>query len=183
VLIIRAYSPYQPRCFSTGNYHALRNKSYMRSVSGNQQRKDNEQKYIMNETIMKNLFLVIVLLLSTNAYSQIKIMSTEVQKPKYDNFVYDSLRNMSSEKYEDKYTYHHLIGQTLLYCGDPYSYGTRSNFKVGNYYKVDGILPDDIGKGLYHRLSLTNINTGEKGEEGDIFTEKYNFKWIVFRTL
>lgn len=127
---------------------------------------------------MKNLFLVIVLLLSTNSYSQIKIMSTEVQKPKYDNFVYDSLRNMSPEKYEDKYTYHHLIGQTLLYCGNPY-FGTRSNFKVGNYYRVDGILPDDRRKGLYHRLSLTNINTGEKCEEGDVFTKKYNFKWIV----
>lgn len=106
-------------------------------------------------------------------------MSTEVQKPNYDNFKYDSLRNMSPGKYEDKYTFHHLIGQTLLYCGDPYSYDTRSDLKVGNYYRIDGILPDDIGKGLYHRFSLTDINTGEKVEEGDIFTEKYNFKWVV----
>jgi len=128
---------------------------------------------------MKNLFLVIVLLLSTKAYSQIKIMSTEVQKPKYDNFVYDSLRNMSPGKYEDQYTYHHLIGQTLLYCGDPYSHITSSDFKVGNYYRVDGILPDDVGRGLYLRLSLTNIKTGEKGKEGGIFTGEYNFKWVV----
>lgn len=105
-------------------------------------------------------------------------MNTEVQKPKYDNFIYDSLKNMSSEKYEDKYTYHHLIGQILMYCGDPYFYDTNS-FKVGDYYRVDGILPDDARKGLYHRLSLTNTNTGEKSEEGGIFTEKYNFKWVV----
>ena len=128
---------------------------------------------------MRNLSFTFALFLSAHVFSQITIMSTEEQKPKYDNFVYDSLRNMSPEKYEDKYSYHHLIGQTLLYCGNPYFEYPRSNFKVGNYYRVDGILPDDIGKGLYHRLSLTNINTGEKGEEGDIFTEKYNFKWVV----
>lgn len=128
---------------------------------------------------MKKISFFIVFLLSTQVYGQITIMDTKVQKPKYDNFVYDSLRNMSPGKYEDKYTYHHLIGQTLMYCGDPYSYSTRSNFKVGNYYRVDSILPDNTGGGLYHRLSLTNVNTGEKGEEGDIFTEKYNFKWVV----
>ncbi len=128
---------------------------------------------------MRNLSFIFALLLSTHIFGQITIMSTTEQKPKYNNFVYDSLKNMSPEKYEDKYTYHHLIGQTLLYCGDPYSYRTSSDFKVGNYYRVDGILPDDTGKGLYHRLSLTNINTGYKGEEGDIFTDKYNYKWVV----
>lgn len=106
-------------------------------------------------------------------------MNTEVQKPRYDNFVYDSLRNMNTEKYEDEYSYHHLIGQTLMYCGDPYSYDIRPKFKVGGYYRVDGILPDDIRKGLYRRFSVTNIDTGEKGEEGGIFTDEYNFKWIV----
>lgn len=128
---------------------------------------------------MKHLLLVIILLLSTNTYSQITIMSSEVQKHIYTNVVYDSLKNMSPEKYDEQYTYHHLIGQALLYCGDPYSYGTKLDFKVGNYYRVNGILPNDIGKGLYQRLSLTNANTGEKGEEGDIFTDKYNFKWVV----
>jgi hypothetical protein len=111
------------------------------------------------------LFILIALLLSTRVYSQITIMNTEAQKPKYDNFVYDSLRNMSTEKYEDKYTYHHLIGQTLMYCGNPYSYHTRTKFKESTYYRVEGILPDDVGKGLYHRLSLINVDTGEKGEE------------------
>lgn len=123
--------------------------------------------------------LVTAFLLSTNAYSQITIMNTEAHKPKYDNFVYDSLSNMSPGKYEDSYTYHHLIGQTLMYCGDPYSYSRKTDFKTGSYYRVDGILPNDAGKGLYHRLSLTNINTGEQSEEGSIFTEKYNFKWVV----
>lgn len=127
---------------------------------------------------MRSSSFIIALLLSTHVYSQITIMSTE-PKPKYNNFVYDSLRNMSPGKYEDQYTYHHLIGQTLIYLGNPYAYDRKSYFKVGNYYRVDGILPDDIGKGLYHRLSLVNINTGEKVEEGDIFYRNYNFTWVV----
>lgn len=128
---------------------------------------------------MRNLLIIIALLLSTCVYSQITIMNTDTQRLNYDNFVYDSLRNMSTGKYEDKYTYHHLIGQTLMYCGDPYSFSTRSDLKKGNYYRVDEILPDDVDKGLYHRLSLTDVNTGKRVEEGDIFTEKYNFKWVV----
>lgn len=128
---------------------------------------------------MKNLFIIIGLLLSTYTYGQIKIMNTKIQKSNNNNFVYDSLKNMSPEKYENDYTYHHLIGQTLLYCGNPYPFGEKRNLKVGNYYRVDGILPDDVRAGLYHRLFLTNILTGEKGEEGGIFTEKYNFEWVV----
>lgn len=128
---------------------------------------------------MKKVLFVIVFLLSTSAYSQITTMNTEEQKTQYDNFVYDSLRNMSAEKYKDTYTYHHLIGQTQMYCGDPYSYHRSSDFKIGNYYRVDGILSDDTGKGLYHRLSLININTGERSEKSDFFTNKYNFEWVV----
>ena len=128
---------------------------------------------------MKFFLFVIATLLSAHVYGQITIMDTEIKQPKYKAIVYDSLKNMTPEKYGDNYTFHHLIGQTLMYCGDPHSYTNRSNFKVGNYYRVDGILPDDTRKGLYHRLSLININTGEKSEEGGIFTEYYNFKWVV----
>lgn len=135
---------------------------------------------------MKNLFLVMIVLLSINSNSQITMMSSEVQKPIYHNVVYDSLKNMSPEEYDEspkeydeQYNYHHLIGQTLLYCGDPYSNNTKLDFKVGNYYRVDGLLPDDMRNGLYQRLSLTNVDTKEKSEEGDIFTDKYNFKWVV----
>lgn len=59
-------------------------------------------------------------------------MNTEAKKLQSDNFVYDSLRNMVPEKYEGKYTYHHLIGQTIMYCGEPYSLYRRKNyFKKG----------------------------------------------------
>ena len=85
---------------------------------------------------MKFFLFVIATLLSAHVYGQITIMDTEIKQPKYEAIVYDSLKNMTPEKYGDNYTFHHLIGQTLMYCGDPHSYTNRSNFKVGDYYRV-----------------------------------------------
>ena len=61
-----------------------------------------------------------------------------------------------------KFTFDHLIGQTLMFCGDPYSYMGNRDFKVGGYYKVTGTLPDDVRKGLYCRMILRDVETGEK---------------------
>ena len=102
-------------------------------------------------------------------------------EPKTNNevFKYDSLFNMSPKPYEDKLTYHYLIGQTLMFCGDPY-YGAVSNgFTTGNYYKVEGVLPDDIDRGKYNRLSLSDIKTGQKYEESALTDKKYNYRWVV----
>lgn len=96
---------------------------------------------------------------------------------------YDSLRNISTQRYgtsqKYEYTLHHLIGQTLMYCGDPYSFYAKHSFESGAYYRIDSVLPDDVGKGLYHRLKLTNLKTKKQAEEGDVFTRKYNYKWVV----
>lgn len=128
---------------------------------------------------MKYLILAATFFFTLNTYCQVTIMTSEEKIHKYEYSKYDSLKNMSVEKYGEKNTYHHLIGQTLLYCGDPYTDKKNINFKVGNYYTVDSIIPDDTKKGLYRRLSLVDTNTGEKYEEGGIFTNKYNFKWVV----
>lgn len=119
-----------------------------------------------------------------NATAQIEMFDESVQKIDSPQVLpYDSLRNISTQKYgtpqKYEYTMHHLIGQTLMYCGDPYAYRTKHSFEVGAYYRVDSILPNDVEKGLYHRLKLTDIKTGAQTEEGDIFTEKYNYKWVV----
>lgn len=111
----------------------------------------------------------------------------KVEKPQ--TLPYDSLSNISTQEYgtkdDYKFTLHHLIGQTLMYCGDPDEdrineiLGRKSPFEKGAYYRVDDILPDDVDSGKYHRMKLTNTKSGEQVEEGDIFTEKYNFKWVV----
>ena len=69
---------------------------------------------------------MIVCLLSIEAMAQIEMFDESAKKAETPIVqVYDSLRNMSPERYGTKekysYTYHHLIGQTLMYCGDPYS--------------------------------------------------------------
>ena len=95
---------------------------------------------------------------------------------------YDSLSNFHREKYGDKYTYHHLIGQTIMYVGDA---STRSlgetSFPRGTYFTIDSILPDQISKGKYNILALTNINTGESttATSGINVKETYNRQWVV----
>ena len=125
-----------------------------------------------------------ILLISLKVDAQIEMFDDNVRKigiPKA--LPYDSLRNISPQKYGNgdnfKYTLHHLIGQTLMYCGNPYMSYEKGNFEKGVYYRVDSILPDDAARGLYRRMLLTNISNGVKGEEGGIFTNEYNFKWIV----
>lgn len=128
---------------------------------------------------MKQLIIILFLVISNHAYAQITIMSQNIQQPKDKNFVYDSLQNISYGKYNGENSLHHLIGQTLMYCGDPY-YNKASKFQVGNYYYVKEILPDDASKGLYNRLSLIDTKTGEIKEEGGISSiREYNYKWVV----
>lgn len=128
---------------------------------------------------MKRLFILLFsVLLMVCSYAQITIMSNE-PKMNNENYKYDSLHNMSRKIYGGRLTYHYLIGQTLMYCGVPY-YGAGSNgFTIGNYYKVERILSDDIGSGKYNRLFLTDIKTGKKYEESDLTDKQYNYKWIV----
>lgn len=99
------------------------------------------------------------------------------QNQKTENFVYDSLSNVKIEKYNDNYTFHHLIGQTLLYCGYPYRTTSVTNLKVGDYYKVEGISTDRFG--LDHKLLLVDVKTGIKFEDEAFSYHYQNFKWVV----
>ena len=138
----------------------------------------------------KFLFLFVLCMFSLQNMAQIEMFDESIKKvevPKAQP--YDSLSNISPQKYgsgdSHTYTLHHLIGQTLLYCGDPDEERTNvilhriTPFEKGAYYRVDGILPDDVRKGKYHRMQLTNIKTGEQIEEGSLNYNHYNFKWVV----
>ena len=110
--------------------------------------------------------------------AQINIMSN-VAKANNEEYKYDSLFNMSRKPYGSKYTYHYLIGQTLMFCGDPYLGAVSNGFTIGNYYKVEGVMPDDTARGKYNRLSLSEIKTGLKFEENGFTDNKYNYRWVV----
>jgi len=127
---------------------------------------------------MKKAFITILLsFFVANAMAQIEMFDRSVQKKEETKALpYDSLRNITTQKYGNgnncSYTYHHLIGQTLLYCGDPYSYHSDIGFVKGWYYQVDNVLPNNDG------FQLTEIVSGEKVEERDLYTH-YNYKWVV----
>lgn len=132
----------------------------------------------------KFIFFVVFCVFSLQNMAQIEMFDESVQKAEIPKAIpYDSLKNMSTEKYGTKdnykYTFDHLIGQTLMFCGDPYSYNGNRGFNVGSYYKVIGTLPDDPGKGLYCRMKLKDTQTGVIKEEGDFPTSNYNSRWVV----
>lgn len=129
-------------------------------------------------------FVILISLLSLHVSAQIEMFDESIKKVEEPKVMpYDSLTNMVTQKYgtrEDyRYTFDHLVGQTLMYCGDPYSYKGDRGFKVGSYYKVTGTLPDDVGRGLYCRMTLEDTTTGEQMQEGDLSTSKFNSRWVV----
>ncbi len=122
---------------------------------------------------MKKLIISIILCtFALNAVAQIEMFDESVQKvEKAEVLPYDSMRNITTKEYvrgdSHKYTLHHLIGQTLMYCGLPYN-----GFEQGEYYLVDSMLM--IDKGLY----LTNVKTNKRViENGSLYD--YNYRWVV----
>lgn len=144
-------------------------------------------KQLKINKMKRTIVLLLLYILALNATAQVEIIElkpkTVSKIGKLQAIPYDSMTNITPQKHggSDNYklTLHHLIGQTLLYCGDPYYHSSKHSFIKGAYYRVDDILPDDQRKGLYHRLLLTNLNTGAQTKEGDIFTDTYNYKWVV----
>ncbi len=93
---------------------------------------------------------------------------------------YDSLTNMVPRKYKGEKTYHHFIGQTLMYYGNPYTSSSQvKGLKANGRYRITEILPDIPSQNLYKRFRFQNIDTGEIGEEGGLSDSDYNFKWLV----
>ena len=141
---------------------------------------------LINKVFIMKRFLsvLIICFISLSVIAQIELFDENAKKVTEPvSLPYDSLRNVTTQKYRNgdkvKYTLHHLVGQTLMYCGDPYDLNHSSPFVQGEYYRVDSILPDDMGKGLYYRMSLTNVKTGAHFEEGTLYIEKYNYRWVV----
>lgn len=137
-------------------------------------------------TILKiGLISLVICMFSLPATAQIEMFNENIKKveePKTEP--YDSLTNMHIQRFGTKekysFTFDHLIGQTLLFCGEPYiTYRNEHMLKTGSYYKVTGTLPDNTGKGLYGRMTLVDTITGEKKEEGDLTPRDYNRRWVV----
>lgn len=139
----------------------------------------------MNRLFYKFLFISIGVFGFNNSMAQVEMFDESIQvKEEPKVLPYDSLTNMRTLRYGTKdkfsFTFDHLVGQTLLYLGDPYVTGrNRGGFKIGSYYKVVGTLPEDVGKGLYGRMILEDTLTHHKKEEGDLSCDKFNYQWLV----
>lgn len=130
----------------------------------------------------KTIVFITIFILALDALAQIEMFDESIQKKKEIKILpYDSLTNVKRYRYKigDKYeyTFKHLIGQTMMYCGDPYVFCSNNTFEKGCYYKVENILPDSMF--LFNRIQLTNLQTGGKTEENDIEYKKFNYKWVV----
>ena len=141
----------------------------------------------LKQLIMKRLILVLIFcLFICNSYAQITIMGST---PKVVENIekYDSLTNFKRLPYTSSdvekygpYTFHHLIGQTVMFCGEPYSNYGKPDLKVGEYYKILEILPNSIESGKYDRLKLVNTKDSTVVNTGGINAyEKYNYQLVV----
>ena len=116
--------------------------------------------------------------------AQISIMENIPKEVKYDYPVYDSLHNAVPVEFEGKDSYRHLIGQTLMFCGNnsgnKYVANSHKSFVIGDYYKLEDVLPDDSGRGLYGRFVLRNLKTNQTfNDESEIYYRDNNFRWVV----
>ena len=124
--------------------------------------------------------ILILLLIFHPAFGQVSFMNNAPLPPKALNYEYDSLTNFRSKKNGDNYSYHHLIGQTIVFCGAPYFTDDNYGCEIGEYYKIDSILPDNPIAGLYNRLLVTNIKTHKQINFGDLtYSGHYNRKFVV----
>jgi len=116
------------------------------------------------------------------ANAQIEMFSEKASVPKeaVKAMPYDSLTNISAQLYgtkeNAKYTFDHLIGQTLMFCGNPIF--PNNNFKVGSYYKVIGTTsPNNVS--IFGGLKLKDINTGNIIEDNGNHQMYLNTYWVV----
>lgn len=136
---------------------------------------------------MKRVFILLLFLfIIIPSFAQITVMksvdeimqslksSTPAHPP------YDSLTNFKHQVNDGKKgDFSHLIGQTIMFCGDPLAY-VPPKYSVGEYFTIEGILPDDVKGGLYDRLSIKRNKTGEIINLGGIGAgHKYNWQWVV----
>lgn len=131
---------------------------------------------------MKNLLLLILLVtFPFISKAQISIIEEKPEPAKDMSFPYDSLSNMKEMKgYDDNYGYRHLIGQTLLYCGDPWNYSYNSpKIPVGDYYYVKNV---DVYKGSYIKkycvFTIENTKT-HKVSSFESYAHSCNEYWVV----
>lgn len=110
---------------------------------------------------MKRFVILILALLCVPCFGQTVInRSGAIHGEPYVS-PYDSLSNFHKFKHDDHEDYYHLVGQTALYIGEPYSGKTNPSLSVGSEYKIIDVLPDEKWNSALCYLKVKNTKTGK----------------------
>ena len=108
------------------------------------------------------------------AYGQVIIMDNTPVNEEVAIEPYDSLSNFELKQHGNESDYYHLKGQTIIYCGWPYSKQNNEMFKVGDSYFIKDIKPQGISFGLFVLQNTTTKNVYKKE-----FMTHENECWVV----
>lgn len=137
----------------------------------------------MKKTLMLNVFLLIFI----TAISQITVIGDKLPA-KADMMhgevcPYDSMSNLreTGEYGGENYGYKHLIGQTMMYCGDPWKFHffDSFDFPVGDYYFIKNVtIYKHSSLKKYCVFELENTKTHEI-VSFENYNTNYNANWVV----
>ena len=128
---------------------------------------------------MKRFVILILALLCVPCFGQTVInRSGAIHGEPYVS-PYDSLSNFHKFKHDDHEDYYHLVGQTALYIGEPYSGKTNPSLSVGSEYKIIDVLPDEKWNSALCYLKVKNTKTGKIIRVEPGLLDHLNISWVV----
>lgn len=128
---------------------------------------------------MKKLLILFLPLLCLPCYGQTIINRNGAIKGETIVTPYDSLTNFRRFRHDDRQDFYHLIGQTAIYLGDPYTDKQNPSLSVGEEYIITDVLPDENWNSLCY-LKVKNKKTGKiiRIEPGANF-HALNYSWVI----
>ncbi len=129
--------------------------------------------------VMKRLIIVVVICFSLPCFSQTVIHRSGAINGESFVTPYDSLSNFRKLKHNDEQDYYHLIGQTALYIGNPYTDKVNPSLVVGEEYEIVDVLPDETWNGALCYLNVKSISTGQVVRVDPGALDRMNISWVV----
>lgn len=135
----------------------------------------------------KTLNLLFFFFFPSVIFAQITFMQNNTtNKYQHPNAVYDSLTNITTQYYEDKFSYHHLTGQKILFLGYYREGFEKKIFDYGKYYTIDTVKYYDTSKLTYENRKYSSyvftVIDDETQQKIDVFESdkiKLNYTWVV----
>jgi len=128
---------------------------------------------------MRHFLFVLLLCFSLPGFGQTVINRSGAIHGESFVTPYDSLSNFRKFKHDDQEDYYHLIGQTALFLGNPYSNKSNPALVVGEEYKILDVLPDEKWNGALCYLKVKSTKTGKVVRVDPGTVDRMNISWVV----